>query len=97
MRPPVCDDVTRKTLLKASAVLVATPKPAWQPVRCEAARPTSCMQVPKGLRCLPQESSEYETDSEDEANARQLLKPLFVPKAQRDVRFLLPMPTDVVM
>ena len=44
-----------------------------------------------------QESSEYETDSEDEANARQLLKPMFVPKAQRDVRFLIPVPTGLVM
>jgi hypothetical protein len=44
-----------------------------------------------------QESSEYETDSEDEANARQLLKPMFVPKAQRDVRYLSPVPADILM
>ena len=35
----------------------------------------------------PQESSEYETDSEeDETYGRQLLKPQFVPKAEREVR-----------
>lgn len=34
-----------------------------------------------------QESSEYETDSEeDETYGRQLLKPQFVPKAEREVR-----------
>jgi len=31
-----------------------------------------------------EESSEYETDSEDEVNARQLLKPVFVTKAERE-------------
>lgn len=36
-------------------------------------------------KLLLQESSEYETDSDDETNARQLLKPMFVPKAARDV------------
>lgn len=40
-----------------------------------------------GTRALLQESSEYETDSEeDEAYGRQLLKPQFVPKAEREVR-----------
>lgn len=38
-------------------------------------------------RVALQESSEYETDSEeDEAYGRQLLKPQFVPKAEREVR-----------
>lgn len=32
-----------------------------------------------------EESSEYETDSEDETNARQLLKPVFVRKSEREV------------
>ncbi len=32
-----------------------------------------------------QESSEYETDSEDEAQGRQLLKPQFVPAKEREV------------
>lgn len=35
-----------------------------------------------------EESTEYETDSEDEINARQLLKPVFVTKAEREVHRL---------
>ncbi len=35
-----------------------------------------------------EESSEYETDSEDETNARQLLKPVFVRKSEREVTLL---------
>jgi Microfibril-associated/Pre-mRNA processing len=34
--------------------------------------------------CCLQESSEYETDSEDELHGRQLLKPVFVPKSERE-------------
>lgn len=36
--------------------------------------------------CVQEESSEYETDSEEEGYGRRLLKPVFVPKESRDVR-----------
>jgi hypothetical protein len=34
---------------------------------------------------MQEESSEYETDSEEEGYGRRLLKPVFVPKESRDV------------
>ena len=41
--------------------------------------------------CLDQDDeSEYETDSEDEEDGRRLLKPVFVPKQAREVRFRNP-------
>eukprot|EP00955_Chlamydomonas_euryale_P072443 361399-Chlamydomonas_euryale.AAC.16 len=44
-----------------------------------AARPMHCLVL------LQEESSEYETDSEDEVAGRRMLKPLFVPKVAREV------------
>ena len=35
--------------------------------------------------CVLQDETEYETDSEDEVYGQQLLKPVFVPKADREV------------
>ena len=55
--------------------------------RTEAAQKLRATLTPGAARPLLQESSEYETDSEeDEAYGRQMLKPQFVPKAEREVR-----------
>lgn len=40
---------------------------------------------PHGPCTVQEESSEYETDSEDEQYGRRLLKPVFVPKESREV------------
>lgn len=51
---------------------------------------------PEDVCPLTQESSEYETDSDDEINARQLLKPVFVTKAEREVCAQAIMPSQTL-